>query len=653
MRQKMRMWLQNSLILSWLDRAAAAIYRMLREGFFGRLFTAYFREDELFGESVIGSHIRPDHMRRRDSLFSRVQLAVARNFENSFFTGLFSRLANYLLSCSLRMYGLFFSSFAVYTLLIFLIQRYALSLQAENGTFLMGTVILLAALPLLASRQPLAEALLNSAFLRPLLLNVAGVPRELLENRRLSRGRRNHIAFLAGVALGLLTYFIPAVLLLLILAGAVAVMLVLSMPEIGILTMIALLPYLVVFSHPSIALAALILLTAFSYFLKLLRGKRVLRIELLDFAVIFFGIAFLSGGLVSFSGAGSLKTTAIYICFLLGYFLVVNLMRTRIWLRRCTTTLLVSGFGTALYGLYENYFGRTEAKWHDTTMFEDIEGRVVSMFENPNMFANYLIMLFPIAFAAFISSKQRHIRYGAGIVSLTIGLCLIYTWSRGAWLGLMIGMLFFLLMWNRRTLSVLLLGVFALPFVPFVLPESIINRFASIGNLADSSTSYRVSIWRAALRIARDFFASGIGVGENAFRQVYPMYSLAGIEAAPHSHNLFLQIQIELGIVGLLLFLCVLVLFVQACMTHNSTAADRETRMMVIGGFAGVLSALAQGMTDYIWYNYRVYFVFWFVLALTSAYIRVGRSERSRDHANLAAYADATKATLELPLKLT
>ncbi|MBQ8276101.1 MAG: O-antigen ligase family protein [Clostridia bacterium] len=649
MRQKMLQLLQTSLILSAFDRAAAWIYRSLREGFFGRLFTAYFREDELFAQGAIGSRVAP--AQRRGGFLSRLRLAAARSFENSHFTGLLSRLTDYLLTCSLRTYGLFFSSFGVYAALICLIKRYALNTGGvEDGSFIIGLVMLLAALPLLISRQSLADALLGSAIFRPLLLSVAGIPRELLEMRHGARNGRYAVAFLLGLGIGVLTYFVPVALVLGAMAAVLAVMLVMAFPEVGVLSMVALLPYLVVLPHPSITLAGMVLLTTFSYGVKLLRGKRVFRLELLDVAVLLFAVAFFFGGLVSFSGSGSLKTTAIYVCFLLGYFLVVNLMRTRAWLRRCCGTLLVSGFGAALYGIYQNYFGVANTTWLDETMFEDIRGRVVSMFENPNMLANYLIMLFPLAFAAFLCAKTRNGRYGTGLMVLAFGLCLVFTWSRGAWLGLIIGMLVFLLMWNRRTLGVLLLGLFGIPFLPFILPENIISRFTSIGNVADSSTSYRVSIWRASLKMAGDFFTSGIGVGENAFRQVYPMYSLAGIEAAPHSHNLFLQIQIELGIIGLLLFLAVLFLFAQSSLTYNSCGRDRETRLMAVGGFAGIVAALAQGMTDYIWYNYRVYFIFWFVLALTSAYIRVGHSELNRDHANLAAQADMTRATLDLPL---
>ena len=46
-------------------------------------------------------------------------------------------------------------------------------------------------------------------------------------------------------------------------------------------------------------------------------------------------------------------------------------------------------------------------------------------------------------------------------------------------------------------------------------------------------------------------FYFGIGIGEGAFAEVYPFYALSGIETAPHSHSLYLQILTELGIFGL------------------------------------------------------------------------------------------------------
>ena len=87
-----------------------------------------------------------------------------------------------------------------------------------------------------------------------------------------------------------------------------------------------------------------------------------------------------------------------------------------------------------------------------------------------------------------------------------------------------------------------------------------IERMMSVGNLEDSSTSYRVFIWKGTFRMLRDFWIGGIGMGEGAFRSVYPVYSYIGI-IAPHAHNTFLQLLVEGGIGTLLVFLGMMVSF--------------------------------------------------------------------------------------------
>ena len=58
-----------------------------------------------------------------------------------------------------------------------------------------------------------------------------------------------------------------------------------------------------------------------------------------------------------------------------------------------------------------------------------------------------------------------------------------------------------------------------------VLPKTITDRIMSIGNMGDSSTSYRVYIWYGTINMLKDFWITGIGIGESAFRGVYPIYS--------------------------------------------------------------------------------------------------------------------------------
>ena len=89
--------------------------------------------------------------------------------------------------------------------------------------------------------------------------------------------------------------------------------------------------------------------------------------------------------------------------------------------------------------------------------------------------------------------------------------------------------------------------------MPFVLPQSILERLISIGNIGDSSTAYRVSVWIASARMARDFWMSGVGFGSDAFAAVYSGYALNGAGFALHSHNFYIQLVVDMGIGGLCL----------------------------------------------------------------------------------------------------
>ena len=256
-----------------------------------------------------------------------------------------------------------------------------------------------------------------------------------------------------------------------------------------------------------------------------------------------------------------------------------------------------------------------------------------------------------------------------------MGVCLLMTWSRGAWLGLIAAALLFLFIWHRRAVWLIFAGIASIPILPYILPASIIGRFTSIGNLGDSSTSYRMYIWRASCEMIRDYGWTGIGIGEGAWGKVYPMYAYLGVETAPHSHNLFMQIWIETGIGGLLIFVAVLFLLLQSVFTlyrrlytarevncpgtMRDTAGDSTTernrqdarnrsqiRIFTASLVCGIFAVLVQGMTDYAWYNYRVYLMFWLIVGLTSA------SVRSADtYINNTVTEEPDNASLDLPCR--
>ncbi|MDD4772456.1 MAG: O-antigen ligase family protein [Eubacteriales bacterium] len=614
-------YLRGSLILSALSHLSDFIYRSASESMAGKALTSYDRCSLKAGESLASGAAKKLNA---GSVLRRLKRFCIKSFENSaLITGAAKKMRGFL-DCSMRYYGTFLLSFGIYASGVFGIKYY-MNGSAPSADLGVAIIAALFSIPMIISTTALSEVILSSRILSGLLFGVIGVRRESIESVPAAQSRPG-AAFIAGMTLGLSAYFASPGLILAGLAGIVLLYTILIIPESGVTLIIFSAPFMSALPRPSIITALMVLYVAGCYILKLIRGKRVFRFEILDGAVALFLLLTLLGGIFTVSVSVSLEYALIYGCYLISYFLVVNLIRTDKWVRRCVGAFISSSVIVSLVGIYQHLLGTASTRWQDLEMFTGMGGRVISTFENPNVLAEYLIMAIPFAVALLLTRRSWMSR-GAMIVACGMGLaCLVFTMSRGAWLGFIAGMLVFLLIYSRRTLVMLFLGSFAIPLLPFVLPADIVRRFTSIGNMADSSTAYRVNIWNGSIDMIRDFLWGGIGAGRGAFTIVYPSYTLAGIESAPHSHNLYLQITIELGIFGLIAFLAVVFLLALSTFTFLSKKppvdaghGSGEARLVCAAGFAGITAILVQGMTDYVWYNYRIFLIFWLVAGLTAA----------------------------------
>ena len=268
----------------------------------------------------------------------------------------------------------------------------------------------------------------------------------------------------------------------------------------------------------------------------------------------------------------------------------------------------------ALYGICQYIFGwgyQSDA-WVDSDMFSSITFRVTATLENPNMLGQYLILVIALGGAGLLSAKGWGMRVVYFCCCGIMCVCMLLTFARGAWLGLLFAGLVFLMFLQPRLLLLTPLFVVALFFV---LPDTVIERFTSIGNLGDQSTSYRVYIWMGTLAMLKDYWLCGIGPGDAAFNLVYPRYSYSGI-TAPHSHNLFLQIMCDAGVIALVIFVLLLFHFFRDLCSAFCREKDSYSRLHQAAVVAGMAGFMVQAMTDYSFYNYRVMFLFWVFIAL-------------------------------------
>ena len=321
--------------------------------------------------------------------------------------------------------------------------------------------------------------------------------------------------------------------------------------------------------------------------------------------------------------SGSLLRGMMFVVFVLFFYNVTSCGLEQ-HLSRLLWLLLAVSFCISLYGLYQychpEQYGDV---WSDADMFSTISVRVYSTLGNPNILGEYLLLVIPLACAMLLSSDNWKKRIACLTVVAVTGVCLLLTYSRGGYLGILFAAAVFLVLLDRRFLF---LGLVAVALCPLYLPESVIARFTSIGNLADSSTSYRVKIWLGSLAMLKDFGFSGVGFGSKAFNAIYPAYAMHGVYTI-HAHNLFLQILCDSGIVGLLVFLGLIVSFYRMMLTAIRHEADRRARFMQIGCVSAVSGFLLQSLTDHNFYDYRIVLLFFGMLGLGVLFTRMGRQE--------------------------
>ncbi|OQB13245.1 MAG: O-Antigen ligase [Firmicutes bacterium ADurb.Bin193] len=377
---------------------------------------------------------------------------------------------------------------------------------------------------------------------------------------------------------------------------------------------------------PTMVCAGIAVITLLLYLLDMIRRKEALYSPgTVGFWVVLLIVIFGFFAFFSLTPKSSIRIWILYSAFMLFIFPLIKTALSADRLCKIASIMTFSGLLVSLLGIYQRFFGDNFGHaWLDKEMFESITVRVYSTLENPNVLGEYLLLAMPVCAALLCTRRTWLSRFYYSGILITMAVCMIFTQSRGCWLGLILSAAVFALFVDPRLVVLEILALFALPFV---MPESIITRFTSIGNVNDSSTSYRLFIWLGTLNMLRDFGIYGIGLGSDAYNKIYPFYSYSAIKA-PHAHNIYLQLLCETGITGLAAFLATIWAALKKTLIAVVESEKTFTGVFASAVFAGLLGFLLQGAFDYVWYNYRVFLIFWSVVALgVSAGSLIGKSK--------------------------
>lgn len=184
------------------------------------------------------------------------------------------------------------------------------------------------------------------------------------------------------------------------------------------------------------------------------------------------------------------------------------------------------------------------------------------------------LMLFLLGLNAF--QKRKSLKWATWVLVLFSGYCLLFSYSREAYAGILVGLLFLGLLKQRWILAGLV--VFFLSwqsFVPVSVQERVLMTYDQNQQQLDESAQDRVVLWDDAMDLFQQnpLFGGGFDTYEWQHR----------VSKYKDTHNYFLKVLVETGIAGLLLFLWILAKATRSGLNLYRDAQDPFLKSLGLG----------------------------------------------------------------------
>ena len=348
------------------------------------------------------------------------------------------------------------------------------------------------------------------------------------------------------------------------------------------------------------------------------RGKTLLPSKI-DFFMVLFLVTIPLGLVAASNKADAIRISMMTITSLLILAVTVFSLNDN---QKVKGFLKIMSFGifiTAVIAIIQRIIGvEVDPEFVDVANNKGMPGRVFSTMENPNNYAEILVLFVPFMFALFVNEKKAILKVMWIVLAGVTMVALLMTYSRSCYVAILIAMIVFILIYDYKLiLPALILGLILIPF----LPETVMNRIMTIGSLSDSSNSYRLYIWEVCAKLIGNYGISGLGIGPDAFARFYKAISYEKAIKAPHSHMLYMELILEYGVVGFIGFMGYYIRIIRNGFKSISLA-DKEGKAYLAAGIGALLGISFVCMAEYIWFYPRDGFAHFIVMGILVAVIK-------------------------------
>jgi len=314
-----------------------------------------------------------------------------------------------------------------------------------------------------------------------------------------------------------------------------------------------------------------------------------------------------------------------FIVYIVIYFIIKYDLNGKKYTMGMISSYIFSTLVLCLFGIYQYFTGYgLEGKFKENYGY--LRYKITANMDNPNNLAAFLILaIFPmIMLAIYEKEKIKKIFYI--ILSILIFTNLILTGSRNAIIGIIVGVVILGIIYNFRLFTLMIfLGVISI-FIPVIR-----NRLMAITDKTQNES--RMYLWEIAKRMIKDHPLFGVGNGNyvslyDKYTDIYPQFKFYGYTRFP-CHNSYLKIESELGIIGGISFIGILISALIQVKKFISTTQDEFYKFFYTGFLASMISFYAMNLSDNLFFVPKTTSYFWILLAISQGIMFRVKSNKS------------------------
>lgn len=302
-----------------------------------------------------------------------------------------------------------------------------------------------------------------------------------------------------------------------------------------------------------------------------------------------------------------------FVSYFVLYIIIRYAIKEKTVYKKMLEAYILISSALSVFGIYQYFTGYGMDKYFISNNNYGARVKIAATLGNPNSYAAYLMLcVFPVILLLIKETRKKY------KILYLLSACLIVsniilTFSRNAIIGLAIGCIILILLYSWK----LIYAAGPLGAILLIIPQ-VRTRIFQIGDKSQNTS--RIKLWEAALMMFKEHPVKGVGNG-NFITQYYyyinryTWLKYGGLEYYP-CHNSYLKIASELGIIGTIPFLGMIVTMIVKVKRFISDVKDSYFQHFYIGFFASLIAFLFMSISDNLFFVPKTTTYLWLLIAI-------------------------------------